>query len=64
MKIELIRTSDPDGMWYKIYQDGWPVKVWRVLEGNENLTHIEAEVYFDKLVKEAKKVEVIKTTII
>ncbi len=63
MKLELVRTSEPDGMWYKILRDGFTLKAWMIVKGMENTTHIEAEVYFDKLVETVKsyKFEVIKS---
>ena len=62
MTLTLIRTSEPDGMWYKILKDGLTIKVWSCIKGKENLTHIEAEVYFDKLVEASTiKIEVLKS---
>ena len=62
MTLTLIRTSEPDGMWYKILRDGLTIKCWSCIKGKENLTHIEAELYFDNLVEASTvKIEIIKS---
>jgi hypothetical protein len=64
MTLELIRTSEPDGLWLKILRDGFTVKCWQVPHGSEYTAHIEAEVYFDRLVESTKKMEILKSVII
>lgn len=60
MTLTLARTSEYDGLWIKILQDGLTIKVWKLEEGRENLIQIEAEVYFDKLINSATNFEILK----
>lgn len=63
MKIELVRTEEIDGIWYKILQDKMNIKCW-----GESKLRTEAETlkiaedYFNEVVAKAKiKIEVLKS---
>ena len=65
MTLELVRTSEAGELWIKILRDGLTIKCWACRKGKENLTQIEAEVYFDKLVEASiVKIELIKSVTI
>jgi len=62
MKIELKREVKADGIFFKIYKNGWPEKAFMVTDlKNEIKVQHEAEDYFLFLANGGEKTEVIKS---
>jgi len=60
MKLELVRTEESDGCWYKILgAGGWPLKVISFNESNELEKRNEACAAFDEIESRAKKYNII-----
>jgi hypothetical protein len=60
MKIEIVRTQENDGDWYKVLVDGYNKGCWKVTDiQSENEALILAEKRFDELVSLAKRPELI-----
>ena len=62
MKIELIKTKERDGEWYKVYVDGICEKCYGFKHIPEEEAKLKAEAYFNNCVKYCcKEVEIIKS---
>jgi len=60
MKIELLRTEEADGNWYKILgANGWPLKVIKFNESDEETQKLKALEAYDEIVEKASNLKII-----
>ena len=66
MKIELIRTEEVDGCWFKIMVDNRNIECFAFSSNTESKRLEEASTKFDETIKRAKspKSEILKSEIV
>jgi len=61
MKIELIKTKESDGNWYKVYVDDWPQSCIKILIGREDEALERATEIYDFLIENKGDKQIIKS---
>ena len=61
MKIELIKTKESDGNWYKVYVDDWPKACIKIFNGREDESLKRAIEIYDFLIENKGDKQIIKS---